>query len=75
MTRSPKRDINTILGFLMFVAVFYTFIDPLFCKAGCGNLLEPVFAFLHAMLGAWGPRILFVLGGLFFFWIAADDRG
>ena len=74
MTRSPKRDISRLLGYLMFGAAFYTFIDPTFCETNCGNLTEPIFALLHSLLGSWGPRVLFIAAGLFFFWVAAHDR-
>jgi len=74
MPKSPKSIIYLSLGFLMVAVMFYSFIDPAFCKTGCGNLTEPVFTFLHSAVGPWGPRVVLVLAAIFFFWAGANAR-
>ncbi len=74
MPKSPKAFVYLSLGLLMAAVMLYTFIDPEFCKTGCGNLTEPVFTLLYSTAGPWGPRILLVLAAIFFFWAGTRTR-
>lgn len=56
----------------MVVTTLYTFVNPNLCTNGCGNPTEPLFQFLYAVLDPWGPRFLFLIAGIFFFWAAAN---
>ena len=61
-------------GMVMVAAFLFTFVNPALCTNGCGNLTEPLFHFLYAALGPWGPRLLFFIAGIFFFWAAASAQ-
>ncbi len=74
MPKSPKGFIYLSLGFLMAALMLYTFVNPSLCETGCGSLTEPVFTFLHATLGPWGPRVLLTLAAIIFFWAGARTR-
>jgi hypothetical protein len=74
MARSPQRFIYTVLGTVMIAVALFTFVNPSLCATGCGNLTEPLFLFLYAVLGEWGPRLLFFAAATFFFWAAASVR-
>jgi len=58
----------------MIATALFTFVSPSLCATGCGNLTEPLFLFLYAALGEWGPRLLFFIAAIFFFWAAASVR-
>ena len=62
--------LSVICCFSMLALAFYTFIDPYLCESGCGNLTRPIFDFAYRSFGAWGTRVVFLLGALFFYWSA-----
>ena len=74
MLRSPKRLIYVVLGMVMVATTLFTFVNPTLCTNGCGNLTEPLFQFLYAVLGPWGPRLLLFIAAILFFWAAASAQ-
>jgi hypothetical protein len=74
MSNSLRRIFYFTAGIVALLFVAYSFSNPSLCKSGCGNLVEPIFAFSHWAFGPWGPRVLLVLVALFFFWAARKAR-
>jgi len=69
-----SRLVAATLGIGLFFATLVSFVAPALCAAGCGNLLEPVFAFGYRAFGSWGVRALLLLLAGLFFWVAISRR-
>jgi len=60
MAQTPSAKIPPVwvplFGVFLIGIAFWNVTDEAFCSSSCGNLTAPIFSFLYATFGHWGPR-------------------
>ena len=56
--------LGIVLGAAFVIGAFWNPFDQTFCSSGCGNFMQPLYDWLYAKFGHWGPRALMILFGI-----------